>query len=273
MIPGLKDIKQITVGGDHALALDKKGAVFAWGSGEQSQLGRRLLERHQGNSLKPTPVALPKTIVSIHAAANHSFAIDKNGYLYAWGLNNFGQCGIKQKVGNVDAVVTKPEKVPNLDRRIKMVAGGNHHSIAVTNEGDCMVWGRLDGSQMGIKLKSLPLQDEGRVLKTETGRPCVLVQPTKVPNIPKVNYVAAGSDHCIAITENGSAYSWGFNTSYQCGQGPEKAEENEDDSDDDDGIDEVQEAAEISSLSIKDKALMWAGAGGQFSAVAGKAQN
>ncbi|KAG9718909.1 RCC1/BLIP-II protein, partial [Aureobasidium melanogenum] len=41
LIPGLKKIKHISCGANHVLALDATGAVFAWGSGQQNQLGRR----------------------------------------------------------------------------------------------------------------------------------------------------------------------------------------------------------------------------------------
>ena len=266
-----KNIKEIAVRGDHVLALDKKGIVYAWGAGEQSQLARRLVERHEYRSLIPAPVALPRTIVSISACANHSFAIDNSGTVYSWGLNNFGQCGVSRNAGDAEAVVTKSERIRDLEP-IKSVTGGNHHSIAVTESGNCMVWGRLDGFQTGIKIKSLPVQDEPKIKKSDSGRPCILLQPTQVP-IPATQYVAAGSDHCIAVTRDGKAYSWGFNTSYQCGQGPETSSNDEGSDDDVGDIDEVEEATLISGREIKDKTIVWAGAGGQFSAVAAKASN
>ena len=272
LISELKNIKQLAVGGDHALALNNKGVVYAWGAGEQSQLARRLLPRHEHLALIPTPVALPRTIVSISAGANHSFAIDKTGKVYAWGLNNFGQCGIPRNAGDSEAIITKPEQLKSLAQPAAMVAGGNHHSVALTQEGDCMVWGRLDGYQTGIKMESLPLQDENQVMKSESGRPCVLLLPTRVPNVPPCGYVAAGSDHCVAVARDGGVYSWGFNVSYQCGQGLDK-EENDDGSDnEEDDLDEVVEATLIGSGAIKGKKMVWAGAGGQFSAIAAKAE-
>ena len=173
-------------------------------------------------------------------------------------------------------MITKPERVRGLAQPVKMVAGGNHHSIAVTESGDCMVWGRLDGYQTGIKVKSLPLEDDTQIMKSESGRPSVLLQPTRVPGVPFTQYVAAGSDHCIAITQDGEVYSWGFNTSSQCGQGPEKEENagKDDDGSDDDDLevpDEIKEATLVGCRAIDEKKMIWAGAGGQFSAVAAKA--
>ena len=257
LIEGLKNILQIAVGDNHALALDKSGRVFAWGSGEQSQLARKLMDRHIHQALLPAPVALPKSIVSISAGADHSFAVDNTGKLYSWGLNNFAQCGVTPGADDANSIITKPILIQSLlDRPVKTAVGGNHHSIALTDSGDSIVWGRLDGCQIGIKKDSLPLEDEEQILKSDTGRPSGLIQPTKNTNVPTATYIATGSDHTIAITEDGKAYSWGFNSSYQCGRSPD---------------DDIEVATLIEGRQVKEKALVWAGAGGQFSAFAAEA--
>ena len=152
-----------------------------------------------------------------------------------------------------------------------MVTGGNHHSIALTISGDSVVWGRLDGYQTDIEVKSLPLHDETQVMKSDSGRPCVLIQPTRVPNVPLSRYVAAGSDHSLVVTRDGKVYSWGFNSSHQCGQAKDKEENGNDGLDDDeDDLDEIKEAILIGSRVIGEKTIIRAGAGGQFSAIAVK---
>lgn len=271
LIEGLENIAQIACGGDHALALDKDGSVFAWGTGEHAQLGRPLHPAYMHRALTPLRVRFPKAIVSISAGANHSFGIDKNDRLYAWGLNNFGQCGIPRNAGKANAKIMTPRLVKAFQTtKVKMVAGGNFHSIAVTQTGDCMTWGKMDDYQSGIKMKDLPLDDKEIISKTETGRPCILRQPIKVANITDASYVAAGSDHCLAITQDGRAFSWGFNVSHQCGQKRSKngLKKDEDEEDDEDDLDEVKEATLMKSNVIDEENLVWAGAGGQFSAFA-----
>jgi hypothetical protein len=71
-------------------------------------------------------------------------------------------------------------------------------------------------------------------------------------------FTAAGSDHNIIITSQGKAYSWGFNTNYQCGQGSD--------------MDEASVATLIDNSAVRDKKLSWAGAGGQYSLLAGPHQ-
>ena len=251
LIPDLKRIIQLSVGNDFCLALDAEGTVFSWGTGEQGQLGRRLIERRRVMALLPTRLALAKKkIVSVHAGADHGFAIDSDGNTWAWGSNNFGQVGITTGAGQERSIVVPPRKVASLaGKNMKMIEGGSHHSVGVTQGGECFVWGRIDGAQMGLDIDKLLLGDPDKVL-VDHGRPRILLQPTSLP-LSGCVYVAAGSDHNIVITSDGKAYSWGFNANYQCGQGSSD--------------DEISMASLIKGPVIDDKKMSWAGAGGQYS--------
>lgn len=219
LIPDPSRIIQLSVGNDFCLALDVKGTVFAWGSGEQGQLGRHLIERRGITALLPGRVALAKkNIVSIHTGANHAFAIDAIGNTWAWGSNNFGQVGVPTGAGQGGSTVFPPRKVVSLlGKNMKMIQGGIHHSVGVTHGGECIVWGRVDGSQMGLDANKLLLDDPNRVI-VDRGRPRILLRPTSLP-LSGCVHAAAGSDHNIVITSDGKAYSWGFNANHQCGQG------------------------------------------------------
>ena len=81
---------EAAVGQNHVLALDTDGHIWVWGSGQQSQLGRKILARRIANGLLPDKLAL-RNAVHVGAGAFHSFAVDKDGSVYAWGLNSFGQ--------------------------------------------------------------------------------------------------------------------------------------------------------------------------------------
>ncbi|RMZ79041.1 hypothetical protein DV737_g3578, partial [Chaetothyriales sp. CBS 132003] len=258
-IPGLKNITQISVGNDFALALDATGKVYAWGNGQQAELGRRLIERRRNEGLVPTRIGFPKrtTIVSIHAAANHAFAIDSHGDTWAWGSNNFGQTGITSGAGQGEAVVCPPQLVASLKgSKMQTVDGGLHHSIALTQSGECLVWGRVDGFQTGLDVGKLPVDDASKVITDTRGNPRILLHPTALP-IPSSVYVTAGSDHNFAVTAEGKAYSWGFNATYQCGQGTD---------------DDVQTATLMNGKQIRDEKIVWAGAGGQYGMLASRLQ-
>ncbi|KAI9733841.1 MAG: hypothetical protein M1818_007108 [Claussenomyces sp. TS43310] len=60
LIPYLREIKSVATGSNHVSALDHKGTVFAWGSGEQSQLCRRIVERSRFQALIHVPLVYQK---------------------------------------------------------------------------------------------------------------------------------------------------------------------------------------------------------------------
>ncbi|TVY44223.1 Protein pim1, partial [Lachnellula occidentalis] len=179
-IPELKHITSLAAGGNHILALDKTGNAFTWGCGEQNQLGRRIVDRHRAHALVPSQFSLPKRkIKGIACGGFHSFAIDDKDRVFSWGLNNFGQTGVFEGAGEANAVVSEPVVVDALKGlAIKEIEGGHHHSIACTEDGKTVVWGRCDDCQMGVELDDLPAE---AVVKNAQGAPTILAQATVVP--------------------------------------------------------------------------------------------
>jgi regulator of chromosome condensation len=131
------------------------------------------------------------------------------------------------------------------------ITGGNHHSITVTDKGECLVWGRLGGYATRLELDQLPSENITRDLRD---KPRVLKVPTRVPGLHTA-FSTAGSGHCIAITTDHKAFSWGFNADGQTGQKTQ---------------DDVECATLIDYPAIRGKRLVWAGAGGQYSMLAGE---
>ncbi|KAL8953944.1 MAG: hypothetical protein Q9222_000231 [Ikaeria aurantiellina] len=258
LLPGLSKIVDITSGSNHALALNYKGVVYTWGSGQQNQLGFRMMERKRYESLNPSLLRLRgKNIRYIACGADHSFAIDGKEQVWSWGANSFGATGIYEGAGEDNAVIISPTVVNNLklkDDAIAHMAGGTHHSLASTQSGRCLVWGRFDGSQTGVDVSSIP---DGDIVRDAKGKARILVRPTQVPGVEKCAFVAAGTDHSLAITQNGKGYSWGFSANYQTGQGTDE---------------DVAAATMFNNTAVRDKRLDWAGAGGQYSVLTSPAE-
>jgi hypothetical protein len=105
--------------------------------------------------------------------------------------------------------------------KIREVTGGENHSVACTDDGKLLVWGRCDEGQAGIKLENLAEQD---LLFDGRGKPRILLKPTVVPGIHAVS-VAAAVDNSIAVTAEGKAYSWGFSANHRTGLGTEETVE------------------------------------------------
>ncbi|EXF86573.1 hypothetical protein CFIO01_06835 [Colletotrichum fioriniae PJ7] len=265
-IPGLSDIVELAGGANHVLSLTHDGDVFAWGSGEQNELGRRLLARRRFESLIPQRVGLPRhQTAKIFAGSHHSFAIDVHGKVWAFGLNNFGQCGVPTREDTGFTTIMSPTVVKSLEGySIHHIACGLHHSIACTDEGEVFVWGRCDDGQMGIDLNALPHDD---IIFDSRERPRVLNVPTVVPGmllsalglstktnqplvVPSADFVAAGIDNCFVVSRGGDMFAWGFSASHNTGLAT---------------TDTVREPTEMRRSS----ALTFVDAGGQFGISAG----
>jgi regulator of chromosome condensation len=179
-IPELKKITSLCAGANHILALDSKKNVFAWGSGQQNQLGRRVVERTRAGGLVPREFGLPRgKIDQIASGGYHSFALDNSGRVWAWGLNNFGECGISEGAGEDNAVIARPTIVDDLKSyNIREIRGGSHHSLACTHEGQLLAWGRSDGGQLGVDISKVPKEN---LVFDERDRPRMVKQPVIIP--------------------------------------------------------------------------------------------
>ncbi|KAI9812982.1 MAG: hypothetical protein M1826_002573 [Phylliscum demangeonii] len=248
LIPGLKKIKSLACGTNHVLAVNDKGKVFAWDSSQQGQLGRRVVGRAMAKCLVPREISFGRNkIARVACGAWHSFAIDTRKRLWAFGLNTYGQTGIATGAGEASATIDQPTLVSGLrDFGLMDVDGGAHHSLAVDDEGRCLVWGRCDSAQSGIDLGTVPEDD---LVFDRRGRQRFIKKATEIPGL-KVAHVAAGTDNSFAITTDGVAYSWGFSANYQTGQGTD---------------DDVPIATALTNAAVRGQKLNWAGAGGQFS--------
>lgn len=245
-------ICQISCGTDHVLALSTTGRVYAWGNGQQFQMGRRVIERSRSNGLIPRPLALSK-IRLIGAGSYHSFAVNTAGETFAWGLNQFGQCGVGEGVDD-GASVTTPTIVEGLrGKDIVWIGGGEHHSLALTRTGEVLSWGRLDINQLGLSQSSLPST------ALPQPNPRYIPVPTVIPGIPPMIYATCGTHHNIAISSTGEPYSWGYGESWQVGHGPAAGD--------------IEVPTKIDNTATRGVKMVTAGAGGQFSVLLGLAKN
>ena len=80
-------ITRIETGNGHTVAVDNTGKVWTWGRNDLGQLGNGT----RNNSNKPVQVNLPDSTkaVEIGVGETTSYALDKDGHIYAWGnINN-----------------------------------------------------------------------------------------------------------------------------------------------------------------------------------------
>lgn len=263
-LDSVKKVTQIVCGTNHVYVLDKDRHVYAWGNGQQNQLGRRVTERNLHQALQPNRIGFhdasikrhSQRIASIASGDYHGLAIAEDGHIWAWGANNYCETGYTGNAGAEDASVLQPKIIHSLEgKSVESLAAGAHHNLAITKDGQVLVWGRCDGSQTGIPSSQLEAEtDEEKVLKNN-GKPKIVVEPVALPNLKNVVTGACGPDHSIVIDKDGKAYSWGFSANYQTGQGTD---------------DDIEVPTMIDNTAVRETKLTWAGCGGQYSVLASK---
>lgn len=248
-------IVQMAGGKDHILFLDEEGIVFAWGNGQQNQLGRKIMDRFRLKTLDPRSFGL-RHIKYIASGENHCFALDIKGRLFSWGLNQFGQCGTSTTVED-GSLVTKPSKVILPEgvgigtQKIRSISAGEHHSLMLLEDGSLLSCGRLDMCEIGISPNQLPES----TYKDEHNRARSVPIFTKLDKVPLFKNISAGSHHNVAIATNGIAYSWGFGETYAVGLGPDE--------------DDIEVPTRINNTATREHRIIFAGCGGQFSVSGG----
>ena len=120
------------------------------------------------------------------AGWTHS-AVVVDGVVWTCGDNAYGQLG-QPDVGRS----LKPLPVAGLKDAVAVSA--SWHTLAVTIAGDVYAWGRNTYGQLGNGTYGLDAIEE---------------RPVPVANLANVVTVAAGWDHSLALTRDGSVYAWG----------------------------------------------------------------
>ncbi|KAF0709382.1 Aste57867_5972 [Aphanomyces stellatus] len=161
-------VTQVACGMFHALACDRHGHVYAWGTNASGQLG---IAMDVPVATDPTPVTQLRGmyISTVACGEAHSIALTASGQVYTWGSNRFDQLGRQQDVGESSAVPTlvvqdwggrtlanerRPDKSllgmdPSEPGMALRIAAGTHHSLVISRDGALFAWGCGHHGQLG----------------------------------------------------------------------------------------------------------------------------
>lgn len=186
----MSNVKSVSAGNHHTLALKENGELWSFGLNSSGQLGHS----NGSGSVVKTHVAelVMSNINSIHASYNNSFAIKENGELWSFGSNTYGQRG-----HSINSNL--PEKIMS---DVKSVSGGMKHTLVVKQNGELIGFGINYYGQLGQteNLRTDNINTEHKVILTG------------------VKSVYAGIQHSIALMENGELWSFGHNQYGQLGR-------------------------------------------------------
>ncbi|CAI6002609.1 unnamed protein product [Closterium sp. NIES-65] len=254
--------------GTGAVAAQKAGYLFGWAGGDLSyrmgwgeedraawpvvEAGRRAadaaamgekmgaVEAEKG-AADPFPPGshraggvLGRKGVKAVAASGHTLAVTVDGALYSFGRNwdsrrrKAGQLGRKGPFG-------RPGRVAGVAGRVRAVAAGKFHSVAVTEEGVVYTWGCNGRGQLGRQTRSMGDRHKAAPVRGPLENVVVVAAAAGphyslalLPSLPVgdrheaapvrgalenvvVVAAAAGPHYSLALSAGGQVFTWGLN--------------------------------------------------------------
>ncbi|HAX42187.1 MAG TPA: hypothetical protein DCY80_06485 [Solibacterales bacterium] len=191
-LTGLPAFTKMAASDGHVLAIQAGGTLWAWGQGQDGQLGDGTRE----DRATPVEVILGGSpAVSVAAGRGVSFAVDATGALWAWGRNTDGYLGDGSRLTR-----DRPVLVTGL-LGVAAVAVGATHTLARCVDGTVWAWGVGDVGQLG----------HGAFQGSQ--------MPVQVSGLSGVMAIAAGASHSLAVKSDGTVWAWGSGAEGRLGDG------------------------------------------------------
>jgi len=234
--------------GVNTLAIKKDGTLWAWGDNRLGQLGLGLGLADLYAHPTPTQVGSASDWAAVSAGDFHAVALKKDGTLWAWGFNYYGELGLGD-THDRDA----PTQVGSASNWAA-VSANDYSTLALKKDGTLWSWGMNDYGQLGLGTadtnahptptqvgsasdwaavspsgawSTLALKKDGTLWawgfnskgQLGLGDTVDRLTPTEVGSTSGWAAVSAGFGHTLAIKKDGTLWSWGVNDFGQLGRG------------------------------------------------------
>ncbi|XP_033108353.1 probable E3 ubiquitin-protein ligase HERC4 isoform X2 [Anneissia japonica] len=194
-------IRQAACGYAHNVVINNKGQLLSWGRNIEGQCAQSLADLQSRSRAKPRVIKSLSShfIVQVSCGLHHTLALTKDGKIFSWGDNNFGQLG---RSGSPKRVFSDPTELRCLNGlAFKQITCGGRHSFALTFSGTIFGWGYNKSGQLGLNDR----KDR--------------FAPTHLKSLRSqhVKYMACGENHSVMLTSNGGVFTFGDGTYGQLG--------------------------------------------------------
>lgn len=120
---------------------------------------------------------------------DHAGMVDKNGVLFMWGNNKYGQLG-----DGTNLLRLEPVKI-HLESKVICISCGHQYTAAVTEKGEVLIWGDRRGKipkkanipdkiiKISINKNTIALSENGLVYHWRSGKPELLLTDIRMIDI------------------------------------------------------------------------------------------
>ena len=193
-----------------SMAVGSDGNAYAWGRNDDGQLGDGTKTNRTAPAKVGKPAGTPTdfTYVQVCAGGRHSLAIGSDGYVYAWGRNDYGQLGNNTKSNSSTPVRVHGPNNTGEGLKAIQISAGAWNSMALAADGTVYTWGSL---QSAWALSSnLPATVPQTV-------PTTVEDPSDASGVFHAVQISTCWSFDMAIGQDGYVYTWGYNNDGQLG--------------------------------------------------------
>ena len=195
-------MRQVAANDAHTGMVTEDGDLFMCGSGYRGRLGLGDMEDRTTPTLVRRALFDNDAVLMVACGGFHTVVATVGGGVYTFGLGEKGQLGHGELS---EELAPRRGPVAGPGERVVMVAAGNYFTVALSEAGHVYTCGWNLYGQLGHG-------DQKRQVAF------VQVDPMRF-NGEKVEFVAAGSNHTVAITAGGRLYTWGSGLCGKLGHG------------------------------------------------------
>ncbi len=163
---------------------------------------------HGYHGWKPMSALKDKEIIHICAGYEHCLFLESNGDLYSLGSNEHGELGLGKDVcKKCTAVPTIVSYFKTHNIKIKAIASGLWHNLAIDRKGNVYSWGLNFHGQCEKGSRSNDYSYESDV---------TIPQKVSAFKLSNVKRIGCGGRHSYVCTSHNKHYVWGNNDIHQC---------------------------------------------------------
>jgi alpha-tubulin suppressor-like RCC1 family protein len=188
------DFDKVSLANQHGVVIKTDGTLWSWGANSDGQLGNNgILFR----SKLTQEYTKSTSWDSVSTGVDFTIALKKDGSLWGWGKNEYGQIG-----NTLYNELRTPHQEDTNATDWAMISAGANHSAAIKKDGTLWSWGLNDSGQLGT----------GDTSSLKGARQEVTASQEWVN-------IELGYDHTLALKADGTLWSWGGNYYGQLGLG------------------------------------------------------
>ncbi|MBL8519890.1 MAG: S8 family serine peptidase [Betaproteobacteria bacterium] len=215
---GIETVVYAASGSAHGIALKSDGTVWTWGRNHVRQLGDGTF----ASRAAPAAVAGLSGVIAVAASANQSFALKSDGTIWAWGeslgdpaalpgatqmasisanTTRSGVRGVKTNGTLWDSDGAVNAGISASTDNTQFAAGtGSAHLLALKTNGDVWSWGNNFNGALG----------RGTSINNFSA-------PAVISSISQSVKIAANHGQSMALKNDGTVWTWGYNSHGQMG--------------------------------------------------------